>query len=162
MASRTMPAPIYTTGTVSVSQGSFTIAGSGTAWNTKLVGLGFQLSGESTVYTIVSVDSPTQLTVDQGYQGTTAAGKTYQILAQMTGVQSSGTGTIIPRLPQYHPLDAVLLASLQPAIAQMAGLYWVDQKAAANTAYDYLIVADPNGSAGLDPGKMRTLIQQNG
>jgi hypothetical protein len=162
MASRTMPAPIYTTGTVSVSQDSPTVTGSGMAWNTTMVGLAFQLAGEPAAYTISSVDSPTQLTLNGSYRGTTGAGKTYRIIAQMTGIQSSGAGGIIPQLPQHRPLDTVLLGTLQPAVAQMAGLYWVDQKVTANTAYDYLIVADSDGSGGLDPVKMLTLIQQSG
>ncbi|WP_293116816.1 hypothetical protein [Okeania sp. SIO1I7] len=34
-----------------------------------------------------------------------------------------------PKMPNQRSLDLVLLASLHPAVAQMLGLYWVDQTA---------------------------------
>jgi hypothetical protein len=47
-----------------------------------------------------------------------------------------------PTMTQRRTLDIVLLASLNPAAAQMLGLYWVDQTAIPGTHYDYLVVAD--------------------
>src|SRR3954447_15705569 len=57
--------------------------------------------------------------------------------------------TLVPNPPDPHPpklstfylLDMVLLGALHPALAQLVGVYWVDQTAAPNTAYDYLVVA---------------------
>ena len=46
-----------------------------------------------------------------------------------------------PVMPAQKPLDMVLLGALHPALAQMVGLYWVDQLAEPDVAYDYLIVA---------------------
>ncbi len=62
---------------------------------------------------------------------------------------SPATQADVPSLPGLHPLELVLLASLQPAIAQMLGLYFVDTAAAASgVAYDYLLLADPTGVLG--------------
>jgi len=41
-----------------------------------------------------------------------------------------------------YPLDSVLLGSLHPSLAQIVGLYWVDQTAQPRLRYDYLLVAD--------------------
>ena len=162
MASRMLPAPIYTAGTVSVSQDSPNVTGNGTAWGANLVGLAFQLSGEQTLYTIVAVPSPTQFTLDRGYQGNSQAGQAYQVIATLSGQQANPAGGAPPRLVQQRVIDTVMLSTLQPAVAQMTGLYWVDQQAQPGTAYDYLVVADGDGSGNLDPAKILTLLQQNG
>ena len=47
-----------------------------------------------------------------------------------------------PTIPNLRPLELVLLASLHPAMAQMLGLYFADQTAQPNIAYDYLLLAD--------------------
>lgn len=49
---------------------------------------------------------------------------------------------------RQRPLDLLLLGSLNPALAQILGLYWVDATAAPNIRYDYLLLADHNGSLG--------------
>ena len=46
---------------------------------------------------------------------------------------------------EIRALDLVLLGSLSPAVAQMLGLYWVDQTAQPGERYDYMIVADYAG-----------------
>ncbi len=51
-------------------------------------------------------------------------------------------------MSQQKPLDLVLLGTLDPAVAQMTGLYFVDSSADKNVAYDYLIVADKTGKLG--------------
>lgn len=50
-------------------------------------------------------------------------------------------------LQQLNPLDLTLLMSVNPAMAQMVGLYWADQTVEGDTAYDYMIVADQKGVA---------------
>jgi hypothetical protein len=159
MKDRSLPMPVATTGTVAVTSGSQTVMGTGTAWRTDLTGLTFALAGEQAAYTIVTVDTPTQLTLDRGYVGTTEAGKSYVIAARL---QPRAPGGVTPRMPNQSPLDLVLLGTLHPAIAQMVGLYWTDQKAAPQTSYDYLIVADREGLGGLDPVKILSLLQQSG
>jgi len=49
-----------------------------------------------------------------------------------------------PHLSTYKPLNFVLLASAHAPVAQMLGLYWPDQTAAAGQQYDYMIAADHN------------------
>jgi hypothetical protein len=79
-------------------------------------------------------------------------------------------------MPNQYPLDLVLLSTLHPALAQMVGLYWVDnpqnpaepagtvvddpQNPAelAGTTYDYLIVADYTGVGGRNPDQILTTI----
>lgn len=55
-----------------------------------------------------------------------------------------------PNMPNQFPLDLVLLGALHPAIAQMIGLYWVDNPPDPNMLYDYMIVADHKSS--INPG----------
>jgi hypothetical protein len=50
-----------------------------------------------------------------------------------------------PGLPEFHPLEAALLGSLNPAVAMMLGLYWVDGTAQPGATYDYLVMADHAG-----------------
>lgn len=67
----------YTTGTISVTQGSKTVTGSGTTWNT-LVDAGMLMQiGNGRVYVIESIDSTTQVTLRDAYEGSTAAGQAY-------------------------------------------------------------------------------------
>lgn len=60
---------------------------------------------------------------------------------------SSGSASSTPSMPAQRPLDLILSSSINPAVAQMTGLYWVDQKVDAGVAYDYLIVGDYLGEA---------------
>lgn len=43
------------------------------------------------------------------------------------------------------PLELTLLGSIDPAIAQALGLYWLDRTAEKTTSYDYLLLADHDG-----------------
>jgi hypothetical protein len=56
----------------------------------------------------------------------------------------------------------ILLGALHPALAQLAGLYWVDQTAAPNTAYDYLIVADHTGVGQRNADQVLATIKTSG
>lgn len=69
----------YTTGTVSLTNGSKTVTGSGTTWNT-LVDAGMILRrGNERGYVVASIDSTTQLTLRDAYEGATGAGITYSL-----------------------------------------------------------------------------------
>ena len=68
-----------------------------------------------------------------------------------------------PHMPKQYPLDLVLLGSLHPAVAQMMGLYWVDQQVDPNERYDYLIVAAHKNSLGSNATDARQrLLSLNG
>ncbi len=97
---------------------------------------------ERTIYPIVSVGSSTQLILGRPYVGDSGSGKSYLISASLQTHEVEKTS---PRMPLQHPLDLILLASLNPAIAQTVGLYWVDQEVDPDIAYDYLILADHTG-----------------
>ena len=49
---------------------------------------------------------------------------------------------------RQRPLELMLLGSLHPPLAQMLGLYWYDKSAVPGQAYDYLLIADHDGSLG--------------
>ncbi len=70
---------------------------------------------------------------------------------RFSSVFAAGAQLSDPHMPSQYPLDLLLLGSLNPAIAQALGLYWVDATAAEQTSYDYIILADHddsfNGSA---------------
>ncbi len=58
------------------------------------------------------------------------------------------------------PLDLLLMASLHPAVAQVLGLYYVDQTARDAIAYDYMVVADHTGVGAKDPAVILSLVTQ--
>lgn len=72
------PAP-YETGTVTVTNGSAVVAGSGTTFPSDCAGQIFK-SDDAREYRILSRDSATQITLIGEYIGDTAAGSTYQII----------------------------------------------------------------------------------
>jgi len=75
----------YRTGTVSVTNGSATVTGSGTSWLTNVeAGDLFKVKSENVIYTIASVNSNTQLTLSTNYAGSTASGLEYQIVRDFT------------------------------------------------------------------------------
>lgn len=71
----------YTTGTISVTNGSATVTGSGTSWNTTTnaeVGEYIQLP-DTKWYRITAIASNTSLTIEVAYYGSTASGQSYVI-----------------------------------------------------------------------------------
>ncbi|WP_181168646.1 MULTISPECIES: carbohydrate-binding protein [unclassified Mesorhizobium] len=77
----------YRTGTVSVTNGSAVIAGSGTAWAVALVA-GGMFSSAGIAVPIASVDSDTQITLDYEWPGITASGATYSIALENAAAAS--------------------------------------------------------------------------
>lgn len=49
------------------------------------------------------------------------------------------------RMPSQKPMNLIQLGALDPAVAQMTGLYFVDESAEREQAYDYIILADHTG-----------------
>lgn len=117
---------------------------------------------EKTTYSIARVDSATQITLDRPYGGRTGPSKPYRIAATLTPDQS---GPVAPSMPRQHPLDLVLMAALNPAIAQAVGLYWIDTDPVDDGVvidYDYLIVADYGGRGNLTSNRVLDEITTNG
>ena len=70
----------YTTGTVSVTNGSATVTGTGTAWTVSMIGQQFRCGFSFPIYTIVAVDgSGTSLTLDNSWSDATFSSIGYQI-----------------------------------------------------------------------------------
>lgn len=59
-------------------------------------------------------------------------------------------------------LDLLLLASLNAALAQILGLYWVDQTAVPGVVYDYLVVADHSGVGQRDAQHVLNVMASSG
>ncbi len=71
----------YKAGTVTVTNGSAVVTGSGTAWTTIEVRPGDVFLTDGTrLYEILTVDSATQITLAGPWAGTTASGQTYGII----------------------------------------------------------------------------------
>ena len=69
----------YSTGTVSVTNGSTTVTGAGVTWNT-LVDAGMLLQlGNGRVYVVESITDSTHLELSEAYEGATAAGQAYTL-----------------------------------------------------------------------------------
>lgn len=75
----------YTTGTVTVSNGSPTVNGSGTTWSGNVTaGSVFTITGSGVPYIVGSVDSSTQITLTGNYAGTGASGQSYSLTTSFT------------------------------------------------------------------------------
>ncbi|TGR32990.1 MULTISPECIES: hypothetical protein [unclassified Mesorhizobium] len=77
----------YKTGTVSVTNGSATVTGSGTAWSVALVA-GGMFSSAGIAVPIASVGSDTSITLDYPWPGTTASGAAYSIALENSSAAS--------------------------------------------------------------------------
>jgi hypothetical protein len=77
----------YTTGTVTATNGSPVVDGTGT-WQTANRGRGDRIRIDGVDYTILSVDLQTQLTLTSPFTGIGGAGKTYTIARQFTTLQA--------------------------------------------------------------------------
>lgn len=72
-----LKAASYNTGTVTMTNGSRTVTGSGTTWTTNVdAGMLIQ-RGNERLYVVASVDSNTQITLTEAYEGVTGAGVSY-------------------------------------------------------------------------------------
>lgn len=110
----------YKTGTVSVTNGSATVTGSGTAFlaNAVVGGL-FQINGEGIAYQISAIGSDTSLTLSAPYAGTTGSGKSYSISKDFTSRHSLPT-------PNRGDVDvAVLLTRALAAIDSALPKTWI-------------------------------------
>jgi hypothetical protein len=69
----------YATGTVTVTQNSTTVTGSGTAWDASMVNRQFRIGNSTPIYTITAVTSATSLELQFPWGGATQGGVTYSI-----------------------------------------------------------------------------------
>ncbi len=70
----------YTTGTVTITQDSAIVTGSGTSWNSTWRNRIFWVDGSGVNYKVASVDSATQLTLDVAIQEASASAQGYTLV----------------------------------------------------------------------------------
>ena len=76
---------LYNTGTVSVTQNSIVVTGSGTNWTGDMMGRQFRIGITAPIYTIAQVNSPTSLSLDTPWGGVSSSTQGYSIyLAYVT------------------------------------------------------------------------------
>jgi hypothetical protein len=109
----------YVTGTVSVTNGSAVVTGSGTTWTTAGIVANdvFRLTEKDIFYKVATVDSNTQITLTTAYSQTTASGKPYSINTAWNdtwkdfgadlGTKASRSGTVY--IPTENYEDTVLI-----------------------------------------------------
>lgn len=89
----------YVTGTITATNGSTTITGSGTTFTSGMVGRYLKVNSDGFWYKIAGFTSTTVLTLEKAYQGTTGAGAAYTI----------GEMSILPEdyqdLPVYYAVS---------------------------------------------------------
>jgi hypothetical protein len=91
----------YSTGTVTVSNGSVAVTGSGTTWTSAMLGRQFRASSLGEFYEIASVESATSLSLRYAYGGNTASGAAYSIFQHIYSLVSTATKiqSIVYRFP---------------------------------------------------------------
>lgn len=111
---------LYSVGTVTVTNGSQIVTGSGTSWNTAPYtiqnGATFSLTGSLVGYQVGAVGSDTQLTLASPYAGPTRAGVNYWIASDFTsslnlplmGMNNIDPATIYNRAMQLIDLASAL------------------------------------------------------
>lgn len=104
--------PTYTAGTVSIVQGAASVSGHNTSWHAGLAGLSLQLAGETKSYSILNVESPTQLTLTELYSGATGSGKSYVVFDRLP--QANRLCTVV--IPESYGKGWVSLAAGSPAV----------------------------------------------
>ena len=80
--------PIYSTGTATFTSGNATVTGSGTTWNTGMVGAWIVRSNNAgTPYKIAAVASTTSLTISPVYAGASGSAQAYRISCETDAAQ---------------------------------------------------------------------------
>lgn len=69
----------YNTGSVTMTNDSATVTGSGTAWDDSMLGMEFRANEFADSYYVKEVVGATEITLDRVYKGSTGAGKSYVI-----------------------------------------------------------------------------------
>lgn len=75
---------VYSTGTITVSNGDTTVTGSGTTWDVSMVGQSIHLRG--IYYVITAVNSTTELEIEAPYESFDLSGSIYSIATPANGV----------------------------------------------------------------------------
>jgi len=75
----------YKLGTISITNGTNVVTGSSTQFLANVaVGNSFKVAGVNALYSVIAVDSDTQIRISPNYAGTTVSGAQYQISTSFT------------------------------------------------------------------------------
>lgn len=78
-------AAVYSTGTIEVTQGSTTVEGSGTTWNTLVdAGMLLRVAGAGRYYVVASITDTTHLELAEPYEAANATGQAYTLSPLVT------------------------------------------------------------------------------
>jgi hypothetical protein len=80
---------VYATGQVTVTNGSATVVGTGTAFTSAMVGRQFRIGFSSPIYTIVTVSDPTHMDLDLPWGDVTTGPSGYSIFQQLVNLGSN-------------------------------------------------------------------------
>lgn len=138
MSSKTTPPPIYSIDTIDARTGKDYFRGSGVKWGNELQGLKIRIGNDNQAYRIDRVNNNDTLSITSQYLGRDGVSR-YEIFTDLEDPKSDES---TPHAAKQSPLGLILLAAIDPAIAQMLGLYWIDQTTNEDESYDYLILAD--------------------
>ena len=103
-------------------------------------------------YRILQVQSPTRLLFDGvSWRPTDPAPLDFVILGRVADARDDGPAELAggtdsgARQSFQYPLDLISLAATDPAMAQILGLYWIDEAVQPGDVFDYLVIADHKG-----------------
>lgn len=116
----------YSAGTVTVTNGSAVVTGSGTSWSSLSAGDLFSIKNSGVYYVVASVDSATQITLSSNYAGVTASGQLYTISTSFTPIFGIAypeqgdidTATILKRA--ISQLETLIKQAISPAYEEIA------------------------------------------
>ena len=142
----------YFTGTVSTTNGSAVVTGTGTSWSNQIEqGDAFTIAGTGVFYDVASVQSDTQLTLSTPYTGSTGSGLSYTIARDFTALNNIvemrkgdiETAAIFTRA--VRRIDQLLSLNQDAGAITSAGVYAnTTDGIAGTTNSDYFFV--PEGS----------------
>lgn len=114
------------TGTISVTNNSATITGTGTAFTTDLkVGQGIQFGNQlATIYVIDTISSNTNLTLTSVFTGSTNASTTLTSAASSRGIPGNRTAQTNSSVTTGFDGSFVSLSLTSPYTIPVAGYYW--------------------------------------
>jgi hypothetical protein len=126
------PTTNYTTGTVTTTNGSAVITGSGTNWTAGMVGKLFRVNTENVFYTIQSVDSTTQITLTSNYGQATGGGQAYTIYNGFDDTWQDFGASSLPSDSDYRQPDTYEDWVLFPNGNKVAGVNTSDDSFNSN------------------------------
>lgn len=66
-----------------------------------------------------------------------------------------------PQVADQSTLDLLLAAAVNPAAAQMLGLYWIDEQTVPGSSYDYMLIGDYTNVANGNVAAIQSLVAAN-